>query len=315
MAAGAPDIVAAVCVRDHWQNMSQDQHEWCTDRICSAIAEHANDWNRSNRVQRFSMSPDRSCAWAVALLLTKQLSDVQRNRVEKSFVASLTHPIGEVRWYATWGTAELWSHCRDIAVRSLHAIAEEANSIASAWAEEEPKLYSQRRPYEEMTAEVADGIRERFWKPHGIAFNAYDQLDVNEWHGAEAQNRILAILGKVPDEPLAAQAFTRAAKGLVQWWIDKDERRESRERNYEAETSLAQLLERFVLRADPSVSSLVLQPILQAVNSHPREVHDIVEGIILAEDNEPNTKQFWTLWSLFAERAQQATWISRLAGC
>jgi hypothetical protein len=258
------------------------------------------------------MTPDRSCAWAVALLLTKQLSDVQRNRVEASFVAALTHPIEEVRWYATWGIAELWSHCRDIAVRSLHAIAEEANSIARAWAEEEPKRYSERRPYEQMRAEVADGIRNRFWKPHGIAIDPYDQIDVNEWHGADAQNRILAILGKVPDEPLANQAFTRAAKGLVQWWIAKDERRERHERNYEAETSLAQLLERFVLRADPNVSAVVLQPIVEAVDSHPREVHDIVEGMILAEDNEPNTNQFWILWSLFANRAKQATWISRL---
>jgi hypothetical protein len=66
------------------------------------------------------------------------------------------------------------------------------------------------------------------------------------------------------------------------------------------------------MRATPSVATDVLQPVLNVVNSHPREVHGIVEGIIVAEDNHPNTNQFWTLWSLFADGTKQATWITRL---
>ena len=104
-AAGAPDIVAAVCVRDHWQEMSEPEQTWCIERICSAVIEHASDWNQTSRAQRFSMAPDRSCAWAVASLLTKQLSGTSRKRAEQAFVAALTHPIEEVRWYATWGVA------------------------------------------------------------------------------------------------------------------------------------------------------------------------------------------------------------------
>ena len=66
------------------------------------------------------------------------------------------------------------------------------------------------------------------------------------------------------------------------------------------------------MRASPTVAANVLQPILDAVDSHPREVRGIVEGIIVAEDNQPNTNQFWTLWLLFADRAKQATWITEL---
>ena len=106
-AAGAPDIVAAVCVRDHWQEMSEHEQTWCIERICSAVIEHASDWNQTSRAQRFSMAPDRSCAWAVASLLTQQLSGTSRKRAEQAFVAALTHPIEEVRWYATWEVAGL----------------------------------------------------------------------------------------------------------------------------------------------------------------------------------------------------------------
>ena len=312
MVAGAPGIVAAVCVRDHWQEMSQEEKAWCVDRVCCAVMGHANDWNRMARAQRFGMSPDRSCAWVVSSLLTKDLPESSRKRVEEAFVAALTHAIEEVRWYATWGVAELWPVKRDVASRSVYAIATESSLVMTAMAAEDGKPYDERRPYEEITAEAADRIRKRFWEPDGIVADAYDKLDINDWFGGEAQNRILAILGKAPAEPLAAQAFTRAAQGLVQWWTAKDDRTGRRERNYETEISLAQLLEQSVMRASLDVADIVLQPILNAVNSHPTEVHDIVEGLVLVEDREPNTTQFWALWSLFADRARHATWISRL---
>ena len=188
MAAGAPHVVAAVSVRDHWQDMSADEQTWCIDRICSAVVKHANNWNRTSRVQRFSMAPDRPCAWAVALLLAKQLSGALRKRVEEAFIIALTHPIEEVRWHATWGVAGHFSLYRDTALRSVFAIAAEANFIVDLMAEEEPKRFEKRRPYEEITAEAADAIRKTFWEPNGIPSDAYDKLDIDEWHGAEAQN-------------------------------------------------------------------------------------------------------------------------------
>jgi hypothetical protein len=271
MAAGAPGIVAAVCVRDHWQEMSQEEKAWCVERVCSAVMEHANDWDRMARAQRFDMSPDRSCAWTVSSLLTKDLPESSRKRVEEAFAAALTHAIEEVRWYATWGVAELWPVRRDVASRSVYAIAAESSSVMTTMAVEDRKPYDERRPYEEITAEAAERIRKRFWEPDGLAADAYDKLDINDWLGAEAQNRILAILGKAPAERLATQAFTRAAQGLVQWWTTKQDRTSRRERNYEAEMSLAHLLEQFVMRASLVIADTVLQPILNTVNSHPRE--------------------------------------------
>jgi hypothetical protein len=312
MAEGAPGIVAAVCVRDHWQQMSPEEKAWCVERVCSAVMEHANDWNRLARAQRFDMSPDRSCAWAVSSLLTKDLPESSRKRVEEAFAAALTHAIEEVRWYATWGVAELWPVKRDVASRSVYAIAAENSSVMTGMAAEGGKPYDKRRPYEEITAEAAERIRKRFWEPDGLAADAYDKLDINDRLGAEAQNRILAILGKAPAERLATQAFTRAAQGLVQWWTTKQDRTSRRERNYEAEMSLAHLLEQFVMRASLVVADTILQPILNTVNSHPREVHDIVKGPVRVEDREPNTIQFWALWSQFADRARHATWISHL---
>ena len=49
-----PGFVAAVCVRNHWDEMSPEEKEWCIDVICSEIARHADQWGTIDRVQRFS---------------------------------------------------------------------------------------------------------------------------------------------------------------------------------------------------------------------------------------------------------------------
>ena len=237
-----------------------------------------------------------------------------RSRVEEAFVAALTHPVEEVSWYSTWGVAELWSEDRQLASRCIYAIAMEASLVASAMAAEEGKPYHERRPYEDITAEAANRVRQLFWQPDAIGEDAYDRLLLDEWYGAEAQNRILAILGKAPAEPLAAKAFARATQSLVEWWNAKEDRTRRRERNYEAELNLARLIEQFVMRASVDVAKTVLKPILDAVNTRTDEAHNVIEGLVLVEDREPNTEQFWALWSLFADRARTAPWLQHIDG-
>ena len=310
--SGPPAMVAAVCIRDYWDKLSDEQKDWCAEQVCTAVLASSNSWNRSESVQRFELSPDRSCAWTMSVLVTKELPEQTRSRVAEAFVAALTHPIEEVSWYATWGIAELWSEDRDLASRSVYAIATEASIICSAMRAEEGKRYDKRRPYEYMKAEAANRVRQLFWQPGLIGEDAYDRLVVDEWHGAEAQNRILAILGKAPAEPLAAKAFSRASQTLVQWWNEKDDRTGERQRNYEAEHNLARLIEQFAMRAAFDVARSVLKPILDIVDTRADEVHSVIEGLVLAEDREPNTEQFWALWLLFAERAKTAPWLNHV---
>ena len=32
-----PGLVAAVCVRDHWDEMSEEQRNWCTEVVCTGV--------------------------------------------------------------------------------------------------------------------------------------------------------------------------------------------------------------------------------------------------------------------------------------
>jgi len=310
--SGAPALVAAVCVRDCWRDLSDAEREWCIERVCSAVLASADNWDRLAGAQRFDMSPDRSCAWSLSALVAKDLSPRLRARVEEAFIAALTHPVEEVSWYATWGAAELWPENRELTCRCVYAIAMEASMIASATEAEKGTPYERRRRYEDIKQETANYVRQLFWQPGAIGEHEYDRLVIDEWHGAEAQNRILAIVGKAPTELLAAKAFARASQALVQWWSAKNDRTGRRERNYEAELNTARLIEQFVMRAPIEVAKTVLIPILEAMDTHTDEVHNVIEGLLLVEDREPNTQQFWALWLLFADRARQASWLKRI---
>ena len=73
---------------------------------------------------------------------------------------------------------------------------------------EEARPYGERRDLGDVAAEVTADIRARFWKDGEIAENAHVTLDISDRLGAHALKRMLAILGRVPQDPIAIAAFT-----------------------------------------------------------------------------------------------------------
>ena len=317
-AQGGPGIVAAVCVRGHWAEMSGEERDWCVEVVCSEVLRTANVQNLVVRIQRHEMSADRSCASVVPLLLGKPLSTAQQIRVRRAFIAALTHPVDEVRWHAVWGVArQLWSRDRELVLRCVNALAVEATLVNRAREAETERPYDQRRQTDDLKAEAASAVRERFWRDGEIATDAYQTLDIATWFGAEANGRILAILSRAPTESEAVRAFARTARTLVRWWDSDDDRERDhdssdRERNHEIESTISELLRSFVLRTSADAARSILQPLLDAADSHPREIHWIIEGLIAVEDREPHTQQFWFVWKLFANSLRRATWLARM---
>ena len=310
----APGFVAAVCVRDHWDEMSPEEKEWCIDVICSEISRHSDQWGTIDRVQRFSMLADRPSSFTVPLLLSKPLTEAQTPRVRQAFIAALTHPIDEVRWYATWGMNDkVWAANPALAMRAVNAIATEAALADRGWNAEKKKSYDKRRPPDTISASAAADVRGRFWTEGEIAEDAHVRFDITEIFGAEANAKILTILGQVPNEPLAVAAHRRASEYLMECWNrDHDRSPNRRDRNYEGEQAISDRIQRFAMRASDADAEQVLQPILEAVDLHPREVHNVIQGLTSSEDSSPNTPHYWFLWNLFADRVKRAKWLAHL---
>jgi hypothetical protein len=310
----APGFVAAVCVRDHWAEMPPEEKEWCIDVICFEISRHADQWGTIDRVQRFSMLADRPCAFVVPLLLSKPLTEAQTRRVRQAFIAAITHPIDEVRWYATWGMNDkLWAMNPALALPAVNAIATEAALADRDWNAEEKKRYDKRRTPDTISAAAAADVRGRFWTEGEIAEDAHVRFNISEIFGAEAHAKILAILGQVPNEPLAVAAHRRASEDLVECWNREHDRSpDRRDRNFHSEHAVCDRIQQFVMRASDADAEQVLQPILEAVDRHPREVHNVIQGFTSSEDSNPNTPHYWFLWNLFAERVKRAKWLAHL---
>ena len=307
---GGPGIVAAVCVRDHWQEMSGDEQNWCTETVCSEVVRHADVWSHLARVQQNGMSADRPCAAVVALLVGKSLSEIQRLHVRQALVAALTHSTDEVKRYAAQGVAEhLWSIDRTLGMRCVHALATEATFVDQTRDKEAEHPYGQRRQIDDLSAEAAAIIRQRFWSD-GISDNAYQEMDIRRGSGARANVLILTMLSQVPTDPVAVAAFTRTAHTLVEWWDSDNER--DHQRNYNIEFTMAEFLSNFSMRTSDDAVWTVLQPLLDAVDRHPRDIHRIVQNLVVAEDRYPNTPRFWVVWKLFSDRIRRAGWLTRL---
>ena len=318
MARGGPGIVAAVCVRDHWQEMSADEQNWCVEVVCSEIAGQGSVWTSIARIQRTEMSADRMCASVISVLVAKSLSVAQRSRVRQAFITALTHSVDQVRWYAACGVAkQLWPGDRELVMRCVNALATEATLVGRAQDAEAERAYDQRWQTDEVAAEAASVIREGFWHGGGIAADAYQRLNITERFGAEANGRILAILGRASTEPEAITAFTRTARTLVGWWNsddggDRENDRSRHARDHDTESMFSELLQNFVMRTSADAARRILQPLLEAVDSHPKEIHWVIRGLTVVEDRERNTARFWTVWELFADMVRCAGWLTRL---
>jgi len=168
-------------------------------------------------------------------------------------------------------------------MRCVFTIATEAREIVALQSREVKKPYNRRR---DMASEAAKMARDLFWQSGALQESAYEQLQLDEWHGAEAQNRILTILGKAPGQPSAHKASRRAAEQLVRSWKSKYDDCDRRERNIEADIGLAHLIEQFLLRAPLETATLVSAPVVEAVDRHPDDAGKILLGILHCEDRE-----------------------------
>ncbi|MFC1597782.1 hypothetical protein ACFL5Q_07615 [Planctomycetota bacterium] len=310
---GGPEHVASVCIRDHFDEMTQEEQTWCVETVCQAIESEADNWNDMARRQRYPMAGDRPSAYAVSCLMVKSLPNGLDMRLRNAFACAVLHPTDEVRQYAVAGVGRhLWTDAPALAMRCVNVLASEAQRVQELWRIETERQYSERSSYGVVEATVGRQMCRDFYGD--VDAHAYEQLDIRDWTGSEANSRILTVLAQAPTQELAIRGFQRLAAVMVEWWDEERDRehRNRRERSIDVQIALPRLLEEFVLKVDPQQGQHVLDPILNAVDRHPKESSEIIQGIVGAEDRLQRTDQFWYLWGLFAGRVKAASWLAHL---
>jgi hypothetical protein len=301
-------LIAAVCVRDYWAELSSAERKWCVRLVCDDAAGDANAWQ-----ERYAAEAEAAPA-AASVLPYIVAQQPKSARVLRAFACALTHPRGGVRRAAARGAARyFWPANADLALRSVRALAIEAVALQKM-AEAKKKSSEPRRNHNKLRAEAAEVARRHIQQPWEEENDPLLSYDPSEWYGAEATLLVLTILSSAPHDAMTIAAFKRLTETVVEWWDeDAQSRGRTSSRSDETESALTDLLEDFVLKvSSAAVAADVLQPLLDAVDRHADKLQWFIYGIVAREDRQPSTDRFWFVWQLFADRLARASWIARV---
>ena len=299
-----------MCIRDHFDELSPSEISWCIETMCAAVEHSADDWNQIQRVQIGAMAGDRPTARILPSLLIKPLDSTStRDRVLKALLLAITHPIHEVRANAAAGIGDfLWPTDRKLAKSFINTLATSALLAQNQIADEEKKPYDKRTDLDQIERDVAVSVRSKYFEQSEN--DDYKNLDISDWIGARENCHILSILVNAHGEKYANDIFQRQAHVIAQWWDDDDSSRTP----HDSKSKLTDLLNRYIIYANTDAVASMLQPILEMIDEHPRDVSFFIQGIIVIEDQMQQTEQFWAVWELFAQRVRSASWLPQIAG-
>ena len=313
-AGGGPGLIAAVCVRDHWDEMECDDRGWCVEKVLSELGRDCDSDDYSIRHARGLFQPDRPAAYLLPLMLQRAPSDEQRSRILDAIAKALTHASDEVKMYAAEGIGiHSAGEMRDFSHRCAAAIAKGARLMMELQAGEREKPWGEQLRGFELIDAVKPALRAAISAGDADVDQELSFLDLSDWPGRVAARKIQQILRHQPDVNLAVEFHRRLARFLVDEWEAEradGERRGGRDHEFTHDclTSLAA----FVLTLDGGRALSVCEPLLEAVADHSRELVVFLQWLVLQEDQSARETSFWDVWQAFADRICEAPWISEL---
>lgn len=316
--SSAKAYVAAVCIRDHWVELTPDEQEWCLALTCDVINARCDETDQIASIQRYSMSGDRPAAFVVSALCVAQIPDSQKQRALRALAQALTHGIDEVGEYAAIGASEhLWGDASALASRCVNALAYQSELLQEQYDAERQKNFRERRPISTLKAHSVATIRRMIEGSDSVDDESYARFKSKGWIGSHTLVKVLSIAKTASTEQIAVNLFRRASETLQSWWTAGRKRRgrdddHDDQRPHHIEPTIQTLLERFVLLVEPADAQIILTPILEEIDRNPREVSWIVRGLICAEDSLFRPANFWAIWDQFASRIPNSNLLTHI---
>jgi hypothetical protein len=332
---GGPGFIAAVCVRDHWQEMQQEDRIWCVNMLIGEIDRDCDSDNISVRAARSGSEPSRPAAYVLPKILRESTPEAPDERVIGAVAKSLTHAVLEVVAYAAEGVGQyLYDSHRDFILQCVGALARKARLLSELIASEEHLPALARRQPADFQQIVLPEIRALITSGGVNIESEVAQLDLHHWPGQEVARTILVLLFYCSDEVVAQEVYGRLAHHLVECWeadrnhknphqlnlarhlfddraADRDHTN-PRQRNPKFESEGLKCLARFAMRLPVRKALAICEPLLNAVDEHRHEVARFAKDLIMIEDQVEGESPFWDIWQAFANRVQTTPWIHRL---
>lgn len=290
--------MATVVVRDRWAELTPEERQWCIATVIAAV-ERVPDEAAVN----FDDTPFNAAqpaAWALGLLAGYELPEETKQAVLSGLSVAFTHFNQRVRLHAVGGLTWNPSRTQSFLAPCLHALVAETATLVALNAANEAKDWQHRSRYEDIRAEARSKARETFLALPMSELTDLGLIGLAERDARNALALTLPLIGSQTEHPLARRLYTTLATQQLAIW--EEDRRDNSNRDYEMEDIAGRRLVEFALIGTPDQAIALLEPLVSAMETAPRDVADLLEDLILAENRRHSGTAFWSVWQLIADR-------------
>lgn len=310
---GGPGMVAAVCARDHWDEMQPEDRVWCINKLIGEVERDSAVEDEMVRHSRGGHYADRYAAFVLPSILLRDVPAPQASQVESAIAQALTHAVEEVVQHAAQGIgAAMGCKFNGFSRVCAAAIAWQARCIQARLEEEHAKPVVQQEFASKVAREVIPKVRRAIilGDPTLDLAEELDGLNLNAWPGVQAARMLFPIFGAAVNSELAVKFHKQVATSLVDSWSRETEGRDRRFRqDLEFMHDAFGHVARFALKLDQQQALSICQPFLSAVDDHPDKVKEFIQDLVIEADSGSPKDCFWSIWGAFSDKILTAPWI------
>ena len=302
--------MAAVCIRDHWPEMSPEQQEWCANTVCDAVEADADVADHLSIVARNPMEGSRAGAFALSALFDKALSPATQARLLPALSRAVMHAVEETVSFAVRGIGRfLWKSDRALALTCLQALVTRALEHHAFMERQRRRPFLEQESDDTHQSDLRLRLRE-FVTHRGAANEAQiAALDLARWPGRAIAPHLFSIATQNPGDRLARRLMQRCAATLPTIWEVNERSRSptshslSEEERYDPhiEHEFVKAVCGFVLHLEPGDAREFLDPVFAAAPRFPERAASIVTWLILYQGDRAPAPTLWNLWQRFAD--------------
>lgn len=310
LATGAPAYVAAVCIRDHWTEMSSEQREWCVQMTCNAIDADADAADHFHKVAHNTMEGSRPAAFILPALFGKTLQADTQARLLPTLAKAITHAVEETVGYAMQGVGRyLWTSDRALALICVQALIRGTMEHHDFSESQREHPFTEQEPWEFFYNDFRLQLRKSIEQRETANEAEIAAINIATWPGRKIAPHLFFIAIENSRDPILQQVMHRCAALLPAIWEVETCTRQSRpsahnnEERYDLnlEHDFVNAICRFALQLDSTEALVFLEPIFTAAPRFPEKASKIVSWLILHQGDRTPAPTLWTLWQRFAD--------------
>jgi hypothetical protein len=310
MARGGPVIVAALCVRDYWNELNADDRTWCEERVLDRLSAAPDSPNPVEARIQSPMNGTQACANVVPLMRLR--SDTPE--LTEALIVALLHFNDSVRQGAIAGVSRFVLDAdQRLAAFCVWVLVSAADRRREIDKEESGQAFENQAPYMEKTVDVMRHVVELATEDWFTTWPDLKQIGYKQWWEQELIRDLVAVFSGHPQSPQAVQWFTQVAGFLASWWRrDRHSDENDSRRDFEGETTAERAFAEFVVQSKREQALALLGPLLDSMSTLPDKFGGLVEKFLSAEDVRTAPSAYWDIWRAITDRVLTQPWLDKV---